>query len=136
MDRNLQILGITNKAGMLAVGCDAVSTAAANGKAKLILSASDASDGTRRRARTNAKNCCVYYIDTPFTKDDFGSVTRRGSPVTLAILDMGLAARFVKGMAETYPARYDDEAEQLAEQARKLKEKKKQTTSAKRRAAQ
>ena len=136
MDRNLQILGIAKKAGLLAVGGDAVSTAARNGKAKLIISASDASDGTCRRAGINAKAGFCIHIISPFTKYELGTVSLRGSPGTVAVLDTGLAARFMKGLAETYPDRYGSEAESLAEEARSLKEKKRQTAPGKRRTAQ
>ena len=136
MDRNLQILGIANKAGLLAVGGDAVSAAARTGRAKLIISASDVSEGSKRRAVINAKESFTTHIVAPYTKIEIGSMSRRGSPGTLAVLDTGLAARFIKGLAETYPGNYDDEAELLAEEARKLKVRKPRPASGKRRTAQ
>ena len=136
MDRNLQILGIANKAGLLAIGGDAVSTAARSGAARLIISASDSSEGSQRRARINAETGFALHINAPYIKFELGNVTRRGSPGTLAVLDTGLAARFLKGLAETYPGKYDGEAELLAEEAGRLKQKKTQRASGKRRAAQ
>ena len=135
MDRNLRILGIANNAGLLAVGGDAVSKAALSGKAKLIISASDSSEGSRRRAQINAETGFTIHIDTPYMKHEYGNVSRRGSPGTLAVLDVGLAARFMKGLAETYPEQYAQEAELLADEAQRLKEKKRQSASGKGRSA-
>ena len=132
----MQILGLANKAGLLAVGGDAVSAAARTGKAKLIVTAADASCGSNRRARINAINGFTVYIASPYTKFEFGTMTRRGSPGTLAVLDSGLAARFAKGLAEAHPGKYDVEAESLGIEAQKLKAKKKQKQSGNRRTAQ
>jgi len=117
MDRNLQILGMAKKAGLIAVGGDAVSTAARNYKAKLVITAIDASEGAQRRARLNAEAGGAVYIATPYTKFEFGSMTGRGSPGTAAILDAGLAAGFAKGLAEAEPERYRKAAELLEENA-------------------
>ena len=134
MDRNIQLLGIAKKAGLLAVGGDAVSIAARERKAKLVLSASDASERAIRRARINAKTGGAVYIAIPYTRFELGNVTGRGSPGTVAVLDIGLAAGFTKGLlAETGPDRYGKAAEQLAEQARVRTEAKKSTQSRKRR---
>jgi ribosomal protein L30E len=135
MDRNLQILGIANKAGLLAVGGDAAGAAARAGKAKLIISASDASEGSGRRACINAETGFAAFIEAPYTKNDFAAITRRGSPGTLTVLDTGLAARFLKGLSEAYPGRYGKEAELLEREAEKLKGKKKQNQLGKRRTA-
>ena len=136
MDRNIQLLGIAKKAGLLAVGGDDVSAAARNGKAWLIISASDASGGTLRRARINAEQGNSLCVTVPYSKIELGSVTRRGSPATVAFLDVGLAAGFMKGLAETEPQRYSDAADFLAEKARALAKRKKHTPSGKMRTAQ
>jgi ribosomal protein L7Ae-like RNA K-turn-binding protein len=101
MDRNLSLLGIAKKAGLLAVGGEAVCSAARKGKARLIMTACDASDGAVRRARWNSEEGGAVYITVPYTKFELGSITGRGSPGTVAFLDSGLAAGFVKGLAET-----------------------------------
>jgi len=100
-DRNLQLLGIAKKAGLLAIGCEASETAARKGKTKLIVSASDASDRAFRNARINADVCGAICLSVPYTKFDLGCITGRGSPATVAFLDTGLAVAFLKGLAET-----------------------------------
>ena len=135
MDRKLQLLGIAKKAGMLAVGGDDVSVAARNEKARLIISANDASEGSVRRARENAKSYGAVHIRIPYSKFEIGNITRRGSPGTLAILNEGLAARFLKSLAEDQPEIYGEAAETMAEEARAATEMKKKTHHGKRRTA-
>ena len=103
MDRNLQILGLAKKAGLLAVGCDAAGAAARKGETKLIISASDASERAFRNARINADAGGAMVIVVPYTMFDLGTVAGRGSPGTVAFLDTGLAVRFLQGLAETQP---------------------------------
>jgi len=126
-DRTLQLIGLARKAGLIAVGGEAVSAAARKGKARLVLSASDSSEGSSRRARMNAEAAGVTYIMVPFTKFELGSITGRGSPGTVAILDSGLAAGFVQRLAEKEPDRYAEAAQRLTKEAQSLAEKKKQT---------
>jgi len=125
MDNNLHLLGIAKKAGLLAVGADAVSIAARTGKAKLIITASDASGGALRRARASAESGGVMRMAVPYTMLELGIVTGRGSPGTVAVLDAGLAAGFMRGLARIDPTRYLDAAEQLDAKARALAERKK-----------
>jgi len=125
MDRNLQLLGIARKAGMLAVGCDAVGVAARTGKARLVISASDASEGSLRRTRYATETSSAAYVMVPYTKLELGNVTGRGSPGTVAILDTGLAASFVRGLAQTDPKRYGQTAELLTQKAQAQLKKKK-----------
>ena len=99
--RNLQLLGIAKKAGLLAIGCEDSESAARNGKTKLIISASDASERAFRNARINADFCGAICLTVPYTKYELGCITGRGSPATIAFLDTGLAVGFLKGLAET-----------------------------------
>ena len=133
MDANLQILGLAKKAGLLAVGARDTVSAARAGKASVVVSACDASDNAVRRARKSAESCRVLHVTVPYSGFDLGNVSGRGSPGTAAILDIGLAAEFLKRMAEADPARYADAAELLAGEARKKAENSKQTQSGKRR---
>jgi len=91
---------MAKKAGKLAVGSEASATAARHGKAKLIITANDASDGSVRRAKANAEANGVEYIAVPFTMFELGTASGRGSPGTIAFLDKGLAEGFSKRLAE------------------------------------
>ena len=100
MNRNLAHLGMAKKAGLLAVGAQAAAVAARRGQAKLLITASDASAGTIRRAGVNAQSNGIKHITVPFTMFELGSITGRGSPGTVAFLDKGLADGFLKRLAE------------------------------------
>jgi len=99
-DKSLQLLGMAKKAGLLAVGGEDTAASARRRKAKLIITASDASDGTIRRAKANAESGGARYIAVPFTKFELGSITGRGSPGTIAFLDKGLADGFADRLTE------------------------------------
>ena len=135
MDRNLQLLGIARKAGLLAVGAESVSAAARAGKASAVFSAGDASDGAKRRASRDSEFCGAVYSEIPYTKFELGNVTGRGSPGTLAILDPGLAGKFLRGLAEGCPERYGKMADLLAERTG-VREGNSKNTAGKRRTAQ
>ncbi|MCL2409185.1 MAG: ribosomal L7Ae/L30e/S12e/Gadd45 family protein [Oscillospiraceae bacterium] len=94
----IRILGLAKKAGLLAVGTESVSQAARLGKAAAIISASDASERSIRQARMYAEDAECEHIAVPYTKFELGQVVGRGSPGMLAILDVGLANKFITGL--------------------------------------
>jgi len=100
MDKCLALLGMAKKAGLLAVGGDAAATAARRGDAKLIITASDASEGSKRRAKASAQAGGVKHIAVPYTMFELGRTAGRGSPGTIVFLDKGLAEGFMKRMAD------------------------------------
>jgi len=141
-NRNLQILGLAKKAGLLSIGEESAGAAARSGQAKLVISASDASERSVRNARINAEAGFAAYTAVPYTKFELGNVTGRGSPGTIAFLDTGLAARFLKGLAETEPESFRKLWEDLnkttkhADRHAKLTPVSKYTPSGKRRTMQ
>ena len=136
MDRNLQILGLAKKAGLLAVGSEDAGSAARAGKARVVISASDSSDSALRRARNSAEIGRTMHIIVPYSSFELGNVSGRGSPGTVAILDLGLAARFMREMAETEPERYGESADKLSRSVQAQEDKRKNTIPDKRRAKQ
>jgi len=115
MGNSLQLIGMAKKAGLLAVGGEAVAIAARQGKARLIVSASDASGGSIRRARNSAETGGAEYIDVRYTRFELGQTAGRGSPGTIAFLEAGLAAGFVKGLADGDPGQYEALRQRLEE---------------------
>ena len=118
---------------MLAVGAEDTSIAARAGKACMVLSACDASDNAVRRARNSAETSHALHAVVPYSSLELGSVSGRGSPGTIAVLDAGLAAGFMRGMAETDPDRFSGAAEMLAEKARARQDMKRKPQSGNRR---
>ena len=96
MNRNLSHLGMAKKAGLLAVGSEAAASAARRGDARLIITASDASAGSIRRAKANAESSGIKHVEVPYTMFELGQAAGRGSPGTIAFLDKGLAEGFLK----------------------------------------
>jgi ribosomal protein L7Ae-like RNA K-turn-binding protein len=117
-NKPLQILGMTNKAGLLSIGSEAVKSSARAGKIKLVILASDASKNAIRQAQYSAEDCDAISINTPYTKFELGSITGRGSPGTIAFLDIGLAANFVEKLAEIDKDKYEETAQTLKTQAK------------------
>ena len=101
MNRCLALLGMAKKAGRLAVGSEAAANAARRREATLIITASDASEASVRRAKSNAESNGVKFTTVPFTMFELGTTAGRGSPGTIAFLDKGLADGFIKRLAET-----------------------------------
>ena len=121
MDQSLQILGLAKKAALLQVGLDDVSKAARTKNLFLIISASDASDGAKRRAGNEAEFCGTVYAEVPYTMQELGAMTGRGSPGTIAFLEPGLAAKFLRGLAAQHPEKFEGKAELLEQYAIEIK---------------
>ena len=117
MDNNLSILGIAKKAGKIAIGEENVSGAVRRGNARLILSASDASE----RSRRHAAGYGVLSVAVPYTRSELGSVLGMGEPGIAAITDTGFAALFAKKLAQLDAEQYAKTADQLAELEAKLR---------------
>lgn len=121
-----RLLGIAKKAGMLEIGDESVSRAARSGKAKVILSASDASEGSKRRAHGYAETCGSIHLILPSTKDELSLIVGRGSPGMLTILDTGIAAKYVSMLASSDPGRYGEAAGRMAEKAERVRQRQKE----------
>jgi ribosomal protein L7Ae-like RNA K-turn-binding protein len=78
MNNSLGLLGIAKKAGRLEIGDESVGSAARAKKARLILTASDASDGLKRRADHYAAEGSTIHLALPFDKYELGSEVGRG----------------------------------------------------------
>ena len=126
-DKPLRMLGMAKKAGLIAIGSDAVKKAARAGKLKLVILASDTSVSSRRQAHYSAEDSQAICVDTPYTKFEFGNITGRGSPGTIAFLDFGLAAGFMKGLATLDITRYGEIAKLLEKQMQTANNRKRRT---------
>jgi len=121
-----RLLGIAKKAGMLEIGDESVGHAARSGKARVILSASDASEGSKRRARGYAEASGSIHLILPSTKDELSLIIGRGSPGMLTILDTGIAAKYVSMLAAADPHQYGEAAGRLAEKAERVRQRQKE----------
>ena len=117
----LQHLGMAKKAGLLAIGSDAVKSAAMSGKVKLVAITTDISEGSAKQARYYAEDSNAVFIETPYNKFEFGRVVGRGSPGVLAILDAGLAEGFMKKLTDLDSNRYSEQKKIIENVAKKAK---------------
>jgi len=97
------MLGLAKKAGFLEVGEESVSDSVMFIKARIIMSASDAAQGSVRKAGFLAEDASIPHIILPYTKADLGEVIGRGTPGMLSITDIGMAHSFVTKLAQEYP---------------------------------
>jgi len=126
MSAALMFLGLTAKAGHLTIGEDSCGIVARAKKAKLLLTASDASDNSRTRARNYADASHCPCVTLPYTKFDLGSMVGRGSPGMLAITDINMADAFMKKLAAENPGQFTEECGQLDYAAQRALQRKKE----------
>lgn len=105
MDKTLGMLGLAQKAGRVQIGEEPVGTAAAAGKARLILLASDAAGNSRNRAAKFAALHGTPLLDLPYDKQSLGGIFGRASCAMVAITDFRMALSLVQalGLAEDDP---------------------------------
>lgn len=86
----ISLLGLAQKAGKLASGDFAAERAIKSGKAKLLLVAADASEGTKKGYRDTASYNNIAYCEI-LTKAAFGNAIGKPQRAALVFLDDGFA---------------------------------------------
>ena len=109
----LRQLGLAKRAGRAELGEDGVSSAAAAGKARLVLLASDAAENTVRRARNFTEGSHAVVLSVPFDKETLGAACGRGSCAMLAVTESGLALSAAAKLAAAFPGSYEEAVEAL-----------------------
>lgn len=106
MERNkaLGILSIARRGRRIELGEEPVTALARQGKARLILLASDAGDGIRRKAEHLTAGTKMPLLTVPFDKATLGGAMGWSDCAVAAFTDAALAAAFVKKLepAESY----------------------------------
>lgn len=122
-DKALGLLGIARKGGNVAVGEEPVGAAARDGKARLIILASDAADHTVRRASSFAALHQSPLASVDFRKEELGARFGRKSVAMLAITDVYLAQRFLEALEDS---RCQPQLTAVREKAAEMKKRKQQ----------
>ena len=117
----LNYLSLARKGGMAELGEEPVGVAAREGKAYLIIVASDASDHTWRRAKSFAAGTDQQCIRLSSTKEAIGFVVGRQSLAIAAITDVRLALAMVESLGQ--PEKYQASLEVLTAKAEKAKKR-------------
>ena len=128
MDNIEGFLGIARKAGKLDIGEEAVAEAARLRRARLIMTASDASERACRHARTAAEGSGAVYISLPYTKAELGAAVGRGSPGIMAVTDIGIAEAIAGRLEQSSPEEYGPAAEKLGTKRRRMLERRQART--------
>ena len=127
MNRNeqfLSLIGLCLRGRNLEVGEEPVEAVARARDARVLLLASDAADNTARRVRHFAEAGQCVWLRIPFTKQELGQATGRGSAAVAAITDIGLAVAVVRRLAEMDPEKYDEDLAKLELKAKRAAERK------------
>ena len=130
-EKSLNLLGMMRKAGAIEIGETNAGAACKDGKAKLLILASDASDNARKRAAQFVNGRKTILIDAPYSKEIISDKVGVGGCSMAAITDLGFASAFAKGLAETEPEKYTETAEKLAERYDKAARRKKRAADEK-----
>jgi len=136
LDKQLQLFGLMNKAGRLAIGDEPVTDAVEIRQARVLVLASDAGENTVRRFRRMAQEEKVAFLPLPYTKAEFGAMLGVRSVAVAAVCDIGFAAKLLALQQETHPE-LAEAAETMQEKAERLfaeqkKKRKEQEQAAKR----
>lgn len=126
MKNSLSFLGLIKKCGKLAIGDDAVTTAAVTKKARLIITASDAGEHALRRANNLSAQSGIPHMVLDETKDELGLAAGRNAVAMAAIMDMGMAASFVT-KHNVGLGKYDELEAELTAKAERFARRKKLT---------
>ena len=124
-DNALSLLGLALRGNNLAVGEDPVEAACKAGRAKLVLTAADASLNSVDRARRWAENGGVPWLPVPWGKEALGGALGRGSCAMAALTDRGLAEALSRKLEETGPAHRPAAGDRAGEDPRPQPMKKK-----------
>ncbi len=125
MDRVLNLIGLAQKAGRLAVGEEPTGAAARARDARLILVAADAAENSVRRVRHFADAGQCLWCRIGADKDALGRAVGRSSCAMLAVMDVGFAEAIAKKLAEG-DERYAVTAEKLSVKAQRAAERRRE----------
>ena len=123
MDKALRYMGLARKAGLLALGEDRCTEAVSEGRAKLLLLASDASPGAVKRAGASLRGHRAPMEALPWKKEELGVALGRPGCVMVCFTDLPLASRFASAMAEDLP-QWQATAELLSRREDKIRRRK------------
>ena len=124
MDKAMNMLGLSRKAGLIELGEEPVGIAARGQKARLVLVAQDAGDHTWRRAKSFVAGTNQLCLKIPYTKDEMGMAIGRTSLAIAAFTDPAMALAFVKALPQ--PEKYSEELASLEERAQRAKQRQKE----------
>lgn len=126
-EKILGLLGLMRRASAIAVGEENTAEAVKAGKARLLLTASDASPNAKKRAAGFAAGRRVLPVELPFTKEELSGALGVGGCAMAAVTDLGFADALMKQLAGQWPERYEATAAEVAARSEKARRRKAET---------
>ena len=101
MDNALTLLGLMKKAGALEIGAENAYGAVLEKKARLLITASDASPHVLRQMERAACETGVKYLNLKSTKAETGAALGQKECAAAALTDTGFARAFCEKLGQT-----------------------------------
>ncbi|BBH20830.1 50S ribosomal protein L7ae [Paenibacillus baekrokdamisoli] len=103
----LSLLGLAMRAGKLVTGDETVLKAVQQGKAKLVIAASDASDNTKKKFRDKCATYNVKLVEA-FDRVTIGDAIGKSERVLLAVTDLGFSKSIIQSLSQPTEVEYID----------------------------
>ena len=107
------------RAGCLELGETATGAAVRSGRARIVCVAADASPNALKRVRGWLQGRRALYVELPYTKERLSEALGKSGCSMAACTDFGLAAAFLRALAETEPEKYGALAAEMAQRSEK-----------------
>ena len=120
MSKALNYLGIARMSGNIELGEENAKALVKAGKARMLLLASDASDGVRKRAEGYVYGFRTPLVTLPFSKTELGGAVGRAQCAVAAIRDLGLARSLAEALAAEFGEAYAGVAAELGEKQARI----------------
>ncbi len=127
-DAVLGMLGLSLRAGRLAVGSEQVRVLCENKKARCVFIASGSGESVRKKAELYAGKANIPCVTLLQDKEELGSALGRSGCAVCAVSDIGLAASVLKKLAALDTA-YAGYAEELGRKNERIQTRKKKAGS-------
>ena len=105
-DRAIGLIGLMRRAGAIEIGEDNSGSAVSAGKAKLLLTAADASENALRHAERFTQGRRVITVPLHYTREELGKALGIGGCSMAAVTDIGFANALMKALCEQKPEMY------------------------------
>lgn len=124
MSKALNYLGIARMSGNIELGEDNAKALVKEGKARLLIVASDTSDAAKHRADGYVYGFSTPLLEVPFTKAEISQTVGKPGCSMAAIRDLGLAKSFVQALADEYGTGFAELAAALEAKSERAKVRK------------
>ena len=125
-ERICSLLGLMRRASSVVPGEDRASEAVRNGKARLLLLPSDATEAAAVRADRCLEGRRALKVTLPCTGEEIGKAIGLNRCSMLAVTDLGFAKALMELLNTQYPGRYEAETETIARRLDKMERRKKE----------